>query len=239
MSYFKVDVELNMEASFNYELRCTPCQFASKARYLSHWPDLVRIALMQIRMLYCVLAAFAMSVSIASPVTAQTQSIDFPTSEDEDRDPDVQLTLSPAYSECSRDQDAAIISGEIVVCRRLEDGSDNNFSSKEEAQYRYAERTKGISTPDVEGGTIHAPGSGLRGCYIPPCPRPSALMIDIPALPEAPPGSDADRISRGLAPQGSSGTTAREQSPQDENTRSLMASDLQQSSSTPPKTEPN
>jgi hypothetical protein len=28
-------------------------------------------------------------------------------------------------------------------------------------------------------------------------------MIDVTALPEAPPGSDADRIARGLAPRGS------------------------------------
>ena len=57
-------------------------------------------------------------------------------------------------------------------------------------------------TPDVFG----IPNHGVvvaRGCFIGPCPPPKALMIDIEALPEAPPGSDADRIARGLAPNGS------------------------------------
>lgn len=42
-----------------------------------------------------------------------------------------------------------------------------------------------------------------RGCFIPPCPPPPVYYIDVAALPEAPPGSDADRIARGLAPRGS------------------------------------
>ena len=39
-----------------------------------------------------------------------------------------------------------------------------------------------------------------RGCFIPPCPRPMPLLIDLKAIPEAPPGSDADRIAKGEIP---------------------------------------
>jgi len=65
-----------------------------------------------------------------------------------------------------------------------------------------------IPTPDVAGEGITGPkalmGAGvtITGCIIPPCPPPPALIIDIEALPEAPAGSDADRIARGLPPIG-------------------------------------
>ena len=36
-----------------------------------------------------------------------------------------------------------------------------------------------------------------RGCFIPPCPPPKMIFIDVKALPEAPPGSDADLIAKG------------------------------------------
>ena len=58
--------------------------------------------------------------------------------------------------------------------------------------------------PDLFG----IPNHGVvvaRGCFIGPCPPPKALIIDIEALPEAPPGSDADRIARGLPPLGRDG----------------------------------
>jgi hypothetical protein len=63
-----------------------------------------------------------------------------------------------------------------------------------------------IPTPDVAGEGITGPkalmGAGvtITGCIIPPCPPPPALIMDLEALPEAPAGSDADRIARGLQP---------------------------------------
>ncbi|WP_306087874.1 hypothetical protein [Qipengyuania flava] len=105
--------------------------------------------------------------------------------------------------DCSAEQEAASISGEIVVCRRRRDNGE--FAVDENgSQRRYAEETmnKGDPrTPDLFG----IPDHGVvvaRGCFIGPCPPPKALIIDIEALPEAPPGSDADRIARGLAPSG-------------------------------------
>ena len=52
--------------------------------------------------------------------------------------------------------------------------------------------------PDVfgipEGGIIVA-----RGCFIPPCPRKMPPIIDLKAIPEAPPGSDAARYKENAA----------------------------------------
>ncbi|MEO6551352.1 MAG: hypothetical protein ABIO26_02220 [Croceibacterium sp.] len=47
--------------------------------------------------------------------------------------------------------------------------------------------------PDVFG----IPAGGIviaRGCFIPPCPRKMPPIIDLKAIPEAPPGSDAARF---------------------------------------------
>ena len=110
----------------------------------------------------------------------------------------------PEYEDCSDEQEAAAISGEIVICRRKSD-QDQRLYSNEEAQDRYAEKTKGPMPMDVnlkDMAPMVGIGAIFRGCFIPPCPRPMPILIDLEALPEAPPGSDADRIARGLAPRG-------------------------------------
>ncbi|MEO1488332.1 MAG: hypothetical protein AAFR88_02685 [Pseudomonadota bacterium] len=112
--------------------------------------------------------------------------------------------------ECEDRADAGTISGEIVVCRRIgEDGSNYFSGSRAAAQKRYAEETAfagDVRTPDVAGsGIFRGPATVSGACFIPPCPDEAALIIDVEALPEAPPGSDADRISRGLPPLGQDG----------------------------------
>ncbi len=111
--------------------------------------------------------------------------------------------------ECARQEDAAQISGEIVVCREIRDGSDHNYSgSRDAAQDRYAEETAfagDLVPPDVAGPGIFRGEPTVGSLCIPglqKCPPPPALIIDITALPQAPPGSDADRIARGLPPLG-------------------------------------
>lgn len=104
--------------------------------------------------------------------------------------------------DCEDEADAGKISGEIVVCRQLGEASDGSWN-KEEWQRDYARRTQGGSTPDVAGGGIFRGPATVSGmCVIPPCPPEAAIMIDVEALPEAPAGSDADRIARGLPPLG-------------------------------------
>lgn len=120
---------------------------------------------------------------------------------------DLTVTRSPSPSTeeaCRRRSEAAVVSGEIVVCGS-QPAEDQRITSREEAQNRYAAATKGGSTPDVAGpGIFRGPatlgGICVKGIFN--CPKPPAVFVDVAALPKAPPGSDADRIARGLAPLG-------------------------------------
>lgn len=99
--------------------------------------------------------------------------------------------------ECVDRADAGTISGEIVVCRQI--GEDNSALTGDRAatQKRYAQETafKGAPPPpDMFGIGDNGKGIGIGGV------PPPALMIDVEALPQAPAGSDADRIARGLPP---------------------------------------
>ena len=113
--------------------------------------------------------------------------------------------------QCDEEADAARIAGEIVVCRQLGEASDGAYNHDDFIR-RYAEATQGPKTPDVDGTGLPngmVPLITVRGCFLPPCPPPPALMIDVEALPHAPPGSDADRIARGLPPLGEEGDLGR------------------------------
>jgi hypothetical protein len=111
--------------------------------------------------------------------------------------------------ECRRRREAAIVSGEIVVCG-AGPGQDQRITSREEAQNRYATATQGRGpAPLPELGIFKGPAT-VSGICIPGifnCPKPPAVFVDVTALPKAPPGSDADRISRGLAPLGEDEST--------------------------------
>lgn len=101
--------------------------------------------------------------------------------------------------ECEDRADAGTISGEIVVCRDIGNNGTGLTGSRADSQKRYAQETafKGAPPPpDVFGIPDNGKGIGFGGV------PPPALMIDVAALPKAPAGSDADRIARGLPPQG-------------------------------------
>ncbi|MFL0672022.1 MAG: hypothetical protein ACJLS3_11555, partial [Erythrobacter sp.] len=58
-----------------------------------------------------------------------------------------------------------------------------------------------IPAPDVAGpGIFRGPATIGGQCFIPPCPKDPALIIDVTAIPPPPAGSDAERVARGLAP---------------------------------------
>ena len=123
-----------------------------------------------------------------------------------------QAPYDPNYeAECERQADAGIISGEIIVCARRAD--DSEFRTVTDSQKRYAEETAFINdpqAPDVAGPGIFKGKPTIGGiCLIPPCPPPKAIIVDVEALPEAPPGSDADRVGRGLPPIGNDDGSAR------------------------------
>lgn len=111
--------------------------------------------------------------------------------------------------QCESETDASTISGEIIVCRDIVEDNEHYYSgNRDDAQSRYAEETAfagDLRPPDVAGPGIFRGPATVGSLCIPglqKCPPPPALMIDITALPEAPPGSDADRIARGLPPIG-------------------------------------
>jgi hypothetical protein len=104
--------------------------------------------------------------------------------------------------DCENQREAGVVAGEIVVCRELPADTSQLYSGSREAWLRdYAERTKGPSTPDVAGPGIFRGEPTISGlCFIPPCPKDPALIIDVEAIPPPPEGSDAERVAQGLAP---------------------------------------
>ncbi|MEX0342157.1 MAG: hypothetical protein AB3N06_06190 [Erythrobacter sp.] len=143
---------------------------------------------------------FAISSATMAPVPLAAQA----TGEPPERI-DILVEQDPyegPLEDCSAEQEAALISGEIIVCRRRRDGREFGYDS-ESALSRYAEETMDAGDPRAPELAPVYPGIVVaRGCFIPPCPPPKAYIIDFGALPDTPPGSDADRIGRGLAPQG-------------------------------------
>ena len=148
----------------------------------------------------------------AAPATAQDGASGSPP----DRI-DLTVTAPPMRStedECRRQREAAVISGEIVVCGARPGETNPRYSSREDARNRYAEMTAfrdDPATPDVAGvGIFRGPatvsGVCVKGVFN--CPKPPALIVDVTALPQAPPGSDADRIARGLKPLGADAAAA-------------------------------
>lgn len=115
------------------------------------------------------------------------------------------VTDEPELDEsCVKQQEAAILFGEIVVCAERT-GDENRLYDKETAERRHAERTQGAQPVDVAGPGIFRGMPTIGGmCLIPPCPKDPAYIIDFDDLPDTPAGSDADRVARGLAPRGNS-----------------------------------
>lgn len=91
--------------------------------------------------------------------------------------------------------------GEIVVCAEIEDPSQYRVQSSGDLDPTGAgARGGGPRAPEL--GTAYPGVVVARGCFIPPCPPPMPVLIDLKALPDAPPGSDAERMGQGLAPRG-------------------------------------
>lgn len=118
--------------------------------------------------------------------------------------------------ECEDQREAGIVAGEIVVCRELEVPTDQLYSGSREAWLRdYAARTQGAGTipaPDVAGaGIFRGPATVSNLCFIPPCRKETALIVDVEAIPPPPEDSDAERVAQGLAPLGDDETPLSEE----------------------------
>ena len=84
---------------------------------------------------------------------------------------------------------------EIVVCAQQEDSGAFRTASSSDLDPTGAGARGGVPHADV--GTNYPGVAVASGCFIPPCPPPMPVLIDLKAIPEAPPGSDADLIARG------------------------------------------
>lgn len=155
-----------------------------------------------------------------APAAAPPQSIDIlsppPTSE---------AASAAVLKECDDAKEASVVSGEIVVCRQLEEDTSQAFSGSREAWLKaYAERTQNAGTlppPDVAGpGIFRGPATISGLCFIPPCPKDAALIVDVAAIPPPPEGSDAERVAQGLAPR------AADDAPLDEEAKRRIAAQL-------------
>jgi len=152
------------------------------------------------------LSAVLMSMAAASPAAAQETLVIDLLEDQEPFEPD-----EFAVEQCERDADAAKIAGEILVCRDLTENTDG-YWDKEAWEQRFGAETQGRQPVDVDGTGLPngmIPLLTIRACFLPPCPTEPAIIIDFSSLPDAPGGSDADRIARGLPPLGDEGDLGR------------------------------
>jgi len=89
---------------------------------------------------------------------------------------------------------AATDPDEIVVCARRR--PDPRYEPPPPPLPQDA-KAIALGAPPMGGGA--GVGVSVRGCFLQKCPRP-LYFIDVSALPQAPPGSDAERIAKGEMP---------------------------------------
>ena len=90
---------------------------------------------------------------------------------------------------------------DIVVCAEQErDYSQFRVQStaEEDPDSREALNDGVPRAPDVAGdGIFSGEATTTGGCFLQGCPPPEPIIVDFTLLPEAPEGSDADRIAKG------------------------------------------
>lgn len=88
--------------------------------------------------------------------------------------------------------------GEIIVCAPDEEEFRIPSTAEDDPTGAAGTDDGRLRAPDVAGGGIFkgkATASGM--CVVGPCPPEQPLIIDLSAIPEAPEGSDADKIAKG------------------------------------------
>ena len=88
--------------------------------------------------------------------------------------------------------------GEIIVCAPDEDEFRVPSTADDDPTGAAGTDDGRLRAPDVAGDGIFkgkATASGM--CLVPPCPPEQPLLIDLSQIPEAPAGSDADKVARG------------------------------------------
>ena len=106
------------------------------------------------------------------------------------------------FAECTDDQEAAELTGEIVVCR-TRTGDEHRLYDREKAERRHAEKTAYKNDPEAPDFILDCKEQGMPlGCVTMGGAPEKVYMIDFANLPATPEGSDAERRARGLAPRG-------------------------------------
>jgi hypothetical protein len=140
------------------------------------------------------LAAFAGTVLLAAPAAAQNAE------SAADRRV-IDLTEAQKRQTDLRDKRCYMpveVRDEIVVCAPRDPDKDR-YPGRETLESVRSTKDGLPRAPDL---APHYPGVVVaRGCFIPPCPPPPMIFIDVKALPEAPPGSDADKVAKGEIPE--------------------------------------
>ncbi len=87
---------------------------------------------------------------------------------------------------------------DIVVCARNNDQFRAQSNSAEDPTGKAGTNDGRLTPPDVSGNGIFKGKATMGGmCLIPPCAKAPVYMIDLKSIPEAPVGSDADKIAKG------------------------------------------
>lgn len=140
----------------------------------------------------------AIVAAFAPVLLAQTAPAQRPQTTAEQALAAAQRAYGPAQPQPEVSVDCAKPTGdEIVVCAELEEQSQFRVPSTSDDGDNSKLSWEG-DPPDVAGPGIFKGPATVSGCIKGiTCPPPPAYIFDITALPEAPEGSDADKIAKG------------------------------------------
>ncbi|MBW8753426.1 MAG: hypothetical protein JF595_04640 [Sphingomonadales bacterium] len=100
---------------------------------------------------------------------------------------------APPRPRCRNGGDGADDNGEIVVCGPADQGQRIPSTGESAPGSRAGLRNGELHAPQLDRGSCR----GKLGCFVGGGVHPPAYIIDMKAIPEAPEGSDADRIAKG------------------------------------------
>ena len=154
-------------------------------------------------------AAAIFAISLASPLQAQVESARSAAPARTSTAEDALEASRDAYGPPRPRDCGPAADGEIVVCGAPVDNEQFRVESDTASGQAIGDGVP--RAPDASGAYIFkgpATVGGLCGFGLKGCPPPPIYIVDFEALPDAPPGSDADRISRGLPPLGDAARNA-------------------------------
>jgi|EndMetStandDraft_4_1072995.scaffolds.fasta_scaffold253428_2 hypothetical protein len=85
------------------------------------------------------------------------------------------------------------VDGSIIVCGRRKVAPRIDPPEGTTTTTQPDSKMIGLGSPPIPP---RPPGVTIKGCFLQKCPK-KLYFLDVSALPKAPPGSDADKISRG------------------------------------------